>query len=876
LRDYLLDKTRNKDFWCDEREEHQRINSFYRSISKTWQQLQELDHYSFRHLTFHLSKDNQQNEIHYLLLQFEWLKGRITATDVDSLIKDFELISNTDDASIASVQRTIQISSNTLAKDKLQFTSQIVGRLSSQLSPEIQLLVEKAKQWKNSPWLCPITPSLISPEEGLLKTLGEYRGWILDMALTADGQRLFCIVDGSLRVLKLDNLEEIFVFDDFDEHIGFKSALTLNSDEQKVLCASGSNLKVWTLSNNPETYTLEGHTATILSIAITSDGQHAISASEDKTLKVWNLKERTEVRTLNGHTDHVLSVAVSPDRQLVLSGSKDKTLKVWSLATGELINTLTGHTDDITAVTVTPDCKQAISASLDRSLRVWNLTTGKGSILSNCDPIITRLVISSDENITSTRLFKPPQIWNLVTREEVKPLNDLFKQLTVWSLNFDKQQAVSASLNKTFINDLFTNRRILVDSTIVRVWALDSKLESVGFSRHTGVVNYITVTPDGKQAISAAKDNTIKLWNLSDGEVIETFKKPVLEVLAITVRQDERKVISASEDNTLKVWNLNDGSELFTLCGHTGKVLAVAVTLDGKKAISASEDNTLKVWNLNDGSELFTLCGHTGKVLAVAVTLDGKKAISTSQDCSIRIWDLNTGTQISIGWSESGPIKTLAVTFDGAEIITVSQASDIHIYSFRDNLLGGWRVVQDDFSTEIVSLPLIEPSLIASISTYTNTLRIRNLKDEEIITSYTSDSPLSTCAITPDGRMIIVGDQSGTVHFLQLRGIYEHIARNRNKTYEEFDKYLQTLPLNTKLEQQKKWTLRHLDTRGISVSSLKLKLQKLEIYKGVLDEEFTQELAEAVATFQRYHGIVPADGICGPMTLEKLYEFFVD
>jgi WD40 repeat protein len=855
LRDYLLDEDRNLDFWCNEQKQHQRITNFYKIVSKTWKQIQELDNYAFRYLLLHLLKNNQKNEIRDLLVQFEWLQGRLTATDVSSLIQDLNLISSQEDISLSSLQGFVQISSDILAKDKLQFTSQIVGRLSSQVSPEIQLLVEKAKQWKTSPWLYPITPSLISPKEGLIRTLGEYRGWILDMALTADGQRLICIVDGSLRVLKLDDLKEIFAFEDFDEHIGFKSALTLASDEQKVLCASGSNLKVWTLSNNPETYALEGHTAAILSIAITLDGQHAISASEDKTLKVWNLNERTEVRTLTGHTDHVLAAAVSPDRQLVLSGSRDKTLKVWSLVTGELINTLTGHTDDITAVTVTPDCKQAISASLDGSLRVWDLDTGKGNILSNGDPIIAKLVVSSDEEIISTRLLQSPQIWNLVTGEEVKSLNDWFKQLTIWSLNLDRRQAVSASWNQTPINDLFANRRILVDSTIVRVWSLDCKSESGSLSRHAGVVNYITITPDGKQAISTAEDNTIKLWNLNDGELI---------------------VISASEDNTLKVWNLNDGSEMLTFRGHTGKVLAVAVTLDGKKAISASEDNTLKIWNLNDGSELFTLRGHTGKVLAVAVTLDGKKVISTSQDCSIRVWDLDTGTQISIGWSESGPIKTLAVTFDGTEIITVSQASSIHIYSLRDDLLGGWRVIHNDFSTRIAALPLIEPSLIASISTHTNTLHIRNLENGKIITSYTSDSPLSTCAITPDGGMIIVGDQSGVVHFLRLIEIYEPITRNRNKTYEEFDKRLQLLPSNTKLEQQKKWTLKHLGKRRISISSLKLKLQEFEIYKGSLDEEFTQELAEAIANFQRYHNIIPADGICGPMTLEKLYEFSAD
>ena len=42
------------------------------------------------------------------------------------------------------------------------------------------------------------------------------------------------------------------------------------------------------------------------------DGK-AISASRDKTLKVWDLKTGQCVMTLQGHTDSVISVAILPD-----------------------------------------------------------------------------------------------------------------------------------------------------------------------------------------------------------------------------------------------------------------------------------------------------------------------------------------------------------------------------------------------------------------------------------------------------------------------------------------------------------------------------------------------------------------------------------
>src|ERR1035441_1600637 len=89
---------------------------------------------------------------------------------------------------------------------------------------------------------------------------------------------------------------------------------------------------------------------------------------------------------------------------------------------------------------------------------------------------------------------------------------------------------------------------------------------------------------------------------------------------AVAVTPDGRRAVSASADDTLKVWELETGRELHTLAGHINDVNAVAVTPDGRRAVSASDDGTLKVWELETGRELHTLAGHTNWVTAPAPT----------------------------------------------------------------------------------------------------------------------------------------------------------------------------------------------------------------------------------------------------------------
>ena len=93
--------------------------------------------------------------------------------------------------------------------------------------------------------------------------------------------------------------------------------------------------------------------------------------------------------------------------------------------------------------------------------------------------------------------------------------------------------------------------------------------------------------------------------------LLRTLEGHSASVDGVAVTPDGRRAVSASWDNTLKVWDLESGRELRTLEGHSGHVNGVAVTPDGRRAVSASEDNTLKVWDLDTGRELRTLEGHS-------------------------------------------------------------------------------------------------------------------------------------------------------------------------------------------------------------------------------------------------------------------------
>lgn len=75
-------------------------------------------------------------------------------------------------------------------------------------------------------------------------------------------------------------------------------------------------------------------------------------------------------RTLTGHTAPVLSLALTPDGSLLLSGSHDQSIRVWRTADWHCLRVLKGHGGGLRALAVAPDALTLYSAAADNTVRV--------------------------------------------------------------------------------------------------------------------------------------------------------------------------------------------------------------------------------------------------------------------------------------------------------------------------------------------------------------------------------------------------------------------------------------------------------------------------------------------------------------------------
>lgn len=160
------------------------------------------------------------------LTDFNFIDAKINHSDfgVQSLIADYDLINDSEllnnpeynseqVKTLKLIQGALRLSAHILRKDKKQLAGQLWGRMQHFAVPEIQAMLEVAKQQQVLPWLRPLTSNLVSPGGSLLLTFTGHSDSVRAVALTPDGKRVISAsFDNTLKLWNLQTGEEIATF----------------------------------------------------------------------------------------------------------------------------------------------------------------------------------------------------------------------------------------------------------------------------------------------------------------------------------------------------------------------------------------------------------------------------------------------------------------------------------------------------------------------------------------------------------------------------------------------------------------------------------------------------------------------------------------
>lgn len=530
-------------------------------------------------------------------------------------------------------------------------------------------------------------------------------------------------------------------------HADWVETVAVTADGQRAVSGSrDGTVKVWDLETGAEERTLVGHTGWVEAVAVRADGRSAVSGSADGTVRVWDLETGAEKHTLAGHAGGVRAVAMTANGRRAVSGADDGAVKVWDLETGTEERTLAGHAGWILAVALTADGRRALSGSSDRAVKVWDLEKGANeqTLVGHAASVTAVAVTADGQRAISGSADGTMKVWNLETGAEKRVLAGHAVGVTGVTMTEDGRRAVSAS------ND-----------GIVKAWHLETGAEERMLGRQTHPVTAVAVTADGLRALTASRDRTVKVWDLERDTEERPLEGYVSWVSCVVMTPDGRRAVSGYNDGTVTLWNLETGAEERRLGHHTSAVTATAMTADGWYAVTGCGNGILKIWDLETGEKKRTLAGHAGGVAAIAVTADGRRAVSGSYKGTVKLWNLETGAEERTLAGHVGPVRAVAVTADGQRVVSGSDDQTVKVWNLEtgeeESTLAG--------HTGLVRAVAVEAGGRHAVSgSDDRTVKVWDLETgavERTLTGHVGD--IMAVAVTPDGRSVVSGSRDGEV-----------------------------------------------------------------------------------------------------------------
>lgn len=277
---------------------------------------------------------------------------------------------------------------------------------------------------------------------------------------------------------------------------------------------------------------------------------------------------------------------------------------------------------------------------------------------------------------------------------------------------------------------------------------------------HSGPILSIAVSQDANRAITGSQDNSVKLWNLSNGkcEATSTHEAPVCSVAIVA---NEKKAISASVDGTVKVWEIPSMNELASWTAGGG-LTQIAALEDGRRILSSSKDNTLRLWDTDSGKCLRIFEGHTSEPECIAVSMSEKRAVSGSSDTTLRYWNLETGECLAVMQGHSALVMSVDITPDDKYAISAGYDATIRVWDLSTQRCVG--VLEGHKAKLIESVSISEDgSLLASTGYTDQSIRLWDLSSRTCLQEIETGLYLRSVAFSGNGSRLIVGSSAANV-----------------------------------------------------------------------------------------------------------------
>jgi WD40 repeat protein len=323
----------------------------------------------------------------------------------------------------------------------------------------------------------------------------------------------------------------------------------------------------------------------------------------------------------------------------------------------------------------------------------------------------------------------------------------------------------------------------------------DDTLRLVKPIGHTGSINSVVFSPDGKLFLSSSDDGNIHLYEAISGKQIQQYSGHIGEVYSAVFSPDMKTIISSGRDKSLRIFDIKTGLMLNCLRVDEGIIekvlcsskanLILTLTIVYEENLFDFSLNTvrpicsnseIRIYDANSYQLLHKIDSKTC-VNYVDFSPNGEFIIIANSDSTVRIFDIKIGKESWVYSGHNGSVHSAVFSPDGNFILTSSKDSTFHlveintgkkIFSYKEKNIDIDSRINLGFTQRVTKASFSPNGEYIMMFGFGKTLKIYDIKNHEFIIDFKSNSFITSAFFSPNSKLFTILNHD-TVRVFEMR-----------------------------------------------------------------------------------------------------------
>nr|CAD7399314.1 unnamed protein product [Timema poppensis] len=220
--------------------------------------------------------------------------------------------------------------------------------------------------------------------------------------------------------------------------------------------------------------------------------------------------------------------------------------------------------------------------------------------------------------------------------------------------------------------------------SLLKMYSLSEKRQVRSVTLSSMALSSCIVLPDEKTLIVGCWNNSIILYNLEFGRIVDSIRAHEDAVSCLCWTNSTQMLVSGSWDCSIRIWQgmaegkrIKPATALVAQLDHDAHITCLDITRDGELLVSGTQEGDLFLWYMESHLLKQKMQGHSGSVYAASFSPDSKKLVSCGEDGSFKVVDLSTGMLL---YSKTLEEELRCLCWDGFTLLLGGSLGSLYVW----------------------------------------------------------------------------------------------------------------------------------------------------------------------------------------------------